>query len=193
MDARWTAWRALRDIPASTWLTFRSMFVITGVSLLIFSLLALYLVLTERRRLACAALAAAMIPTGLSMIDGVAKMAPYFSLADAARFLNPKLGARDKVVFEGPLDDASSLVFYLERKFFLLDQNHQRNAPFGTGKTDLFVEQTALLDKWGGPDAVYLIIDQQRAPYWQGMLTERFHIFHQVTTCGSYAVLSNEM
>ena len=169
------------------------MFVITGVSLLVFSLLALYFVLTERRRLACVALAAAMIPTGLSMIDGVAKMAPYFSLADAARFLNTKLGPGEKVVFEGPLDDASSLVFYLDRNFFLLDQNRQKAAPFGTGRINIFVDQTALLDKWGGPEVVYLIIDQQRAPYWQRVLTERFHIFHQVTTCGTYAVLSNEM
>jgi 4-amino-4-deoxy-L-arabinose transferase-like glycosyltransferase len=193
MDSRWTAWRALRDIPASTWLMFWSMLVITDVSLLFFSLLALYLTFTRRRHLACAALAAAMIPTGLSMMDGVARMAPYFSLADAARFLNPKLGKRQKVVFEGPLDDASSLVFYLDRKFFLLDQNRKKEAPFGPGKIDIFVDQAALLEKWASPDTVYLIVDQKRAGYWQQLLTDRFHIFHQVTTCGTYSVLSNEM
>ncbi len=193
MDARWTAWRALRDIPASTWLTFRPMFGIIGIALVLFSMLAIYLIKMQRQRLACAALAAAMIPAGLSMIDGVGRMAPYFSLADAARFLNAKIGAGQKVVFEGPLDDASSLVFYLRKKFFLLDQSRPKQAPFGTGKIDIFVDQKTLLDKWGSPEGIYLIIDQQRAPYWQKLLTERFHIFHQVTTCGTYAVLSNEM
>ncbi|MEP6602559.1 MAG: glycosyltransferase family 39 protein [Spartobacteria bacterium] len=193
MDARWTAWRAVRDIPASTWLDFRMMFIITGTSLLLLSLVALYFLRIERSRLAALAIAAAMIPVGLSMIDGVARMAPYFSLADAARFLNPKLSSTEKIVFEGPLDDASSLVFYLKKRFFLLDQNRQKEAPFGSGKIDMFVDQGALLEKWASPEIVYLIVDQRRAPYWQQLLTARFHIFHQVTMCGTYVVLSNEM
>jgi 4-amino-4-deoxy-L-arabinose transferase-like glycosyltransferase len=193
MDRRWTAWRALKDIPASTWLTFRPMLAVIGLSLFIFALLALYLILMRRRKLACAALAAAMIPAGLSMIEGVATIAPYFSLADAARFLNTRMTNRDKVVFEGPLDDASSLVFYLNRKFFLLDQNPQKEAPLGRPASNVFVDQIALLDRWSGADGVYLIVDQQRAPYWQKLLTERFHIFHRVDTCGTYTVLSNEL
>jgi hypothetical protein len=193
MDARWTAWRALRDIPVPTWQWLRPMFTIIGVSVAVFSALALYFVLTSRRRLAAAALAAGMIPAGLSMSDGVAHVAPYFSLADAARFLNPKAGPDDKIVFEGPLDDASSLVFYLDRKFFLLGQNRQKEAPFGVGKIDIFVDEAALLEKWGTAEIVYLITDERRATYWQQLLTDRFHIFHRVTACGTYVVLSNEM
>src|SRR5207253_245552 len=44
MDARWTAWRAVQDIPVSTWVAFRPMIAITGISLTVFSLLALYFV-----------------------------------------------------------------------------------------------------------------------------------------------------
>ena len=49
-------------------------------------------------------------------------MAPYFSLANAGRFLNERLGEKDEVVYEGALHQGSSLVFYLNRKFFLLNR-----------------------------------------------------------------------
>jgi 4-amino-4-deoxy-L-arabinose transferase-like glycosyltransferase len=193
MDARWTAWRALRDMPASTWRVFRPMLTITGISLSVCSIVALYLVRTDRPKLAGAAIAAAMIPIGLSMIDGVAKMAPYFSLADAGRFLNAELRKNEEVVFDGPLDDASSLVFYLNRKFYLLDQSRQKEAPIGEPSANIFLDEKALMEKWASSNGIYLIVDQQRAAHWQEILTGRFHIFHQVTTCGTYVVLSNEL
>jgi len=34
-----------------------------------------------------------MIPGGLGMMEAVSQTAPYFSLADVARFLNPRLDA----------------------------------------------------------------------------------------------------
>jgi 4-amino-4-deoxy-L-arabinose transferase-like glycosyltransferase len=192
MDARWTAWRALRDIPASAWTTLRPMFLITGISLAIGGALALYVIYAARRRFTCVVLVAAMIPTGLTMIDGVARMAPYFSLADIGRLLNSRLAEGDEVLFEGPLDDASSLVFYLNQPFIFVGQNRQKEAPFG-GKIDIFLDEKMVLDKWGSSDEIFLIIDQHRAPHWQQLLTERFHIFHQVTMSGTYVVLSNQM
>src|SRR5438045_8229278 len=121
MDARWTAWKALQDMPVSIWLSFRPMLIVTGLSLIVLSLMALYLVFKQREKLAAIALAVAMIPGGLCMIEGVARMAPYFSLADLGRFLNARLDENDKVLFEGPLDDSSSLIFYLNRKFLLVN------------------------------------------------------------------------
>ena len=44
--------------------------------------MAIYFIAARRPRLACAALAAAMIPTGLSMIDGIGRMAPVSLTAD---------------------------------------------------------------------------------------------------------------
>ena len=49
-------------------------------------------------------------------------MAPSFSLAGAARFLNSHLGERGQVLYEGSLQNGSSLTFYLNRKFFLVNQ-----------------------------------------------------------------------
>src|SRR5947208_12701017 len=95
---------------------------IVAMSLLIFSSIALYLIANRRPRLAAVVLAAAMIPAGLSMIDGVARMAPHFSLANASRFLNERLGDKGEVVYVVALHQGSSLVFYLNRKFILINR-----------------------------------------------------------------------
>jgi 4-amino-4-deoxy-L-arabinose transferase-like glycosyltransferase len=193
MDARWTAWRALHDMPVATWLAFRPLVAIFGVSLVSLSLAALYFISKQRERLAAIAIAASMIPGGLSMMEGVAQIAPYFSLADVARFLNPRLDAGGDTIFEGPFDDSSSLMFYLNRKFFLVNQNPQKETPIGKPSIDIFLNEAAVVEKWGQPSAVYLIIEESRAAYWKRILTAHFHIYHQLTTSGTYVVLSNQL
>jgi 4-amino-4-deoxy-L-arabinose transferase-like glycosyltransferase len=193
MDSRWTAWRALHEMPMSAWLVIRPVLATTGVSLVLLSLVALYLVFKERERLAAVALAAAMVPGGLSMIEGVARTAPYFSLANVARYVNSRLDSGGDAIFEGPFDDSSSLVFYLNRKFLLVNQNRQKTAPIGKPSVDIFVNEEAVLEKWARPDAVYLIVELSRADYWKQLLTSRFHVYHQVTTSGTYVVLSNQL
>jgi len=167
--------------------------VITAVSFVFFSIIALYCIFKQREKLAAIALAASMIPAGLSMVIAVAKTAPYFSLADVARYLNPRLETGGHAMFEGPLDDSSSLIFYLNRKFFFVNQNSRKEAPMGAPATDIFLNEQAVLDKWGQPDAVYLIVEQSRADYWKQQVINRFHVYHQVTTSGTYVVLSNQL
>jgi 4-amino-4-deoxy-L-arabinose transferase-like glycosyltransferase len=193
MDARWTAWRALHDMPVSAWIALRPMLVITAVSFVVFSFVALYFIFKQRAKLAAVALAVSMIPAGLSMVIGVAKTAPYFSLADVARYLNPRLETGGHAMFEGPLDDSSSLIFYLNRKFFFVNQNPRKEAAMGAAPSDTFLDEQAVLEKWGQPDAVYLIVEQSRAAYWKERVTSRFHVYHQVTTSGTYVVLSNQL
>jgi 4-amino-4-deoxy-L-arabinose transferase-like glycosyltransferase len=193
MDARWTAWRALHDMPVATWLAFRPLVAIFGFSLISLSLAALYFISKRRERLAAIALAASMIPSGLSMMEAVAQIAPYFSLADVARFINPRLDAGGETAFEGPLDDGSSLIFYLNRKFFLVNQRPEKETPIGKPPIGIFLNEAAVLEKWGQPDAVYLIIEESRADYWKQILTSHFHIYHQITKCGTYVVLSNQL
>jgi hypothetical protein len=127
------------------------------------------------------------------MMEAVAQIAPYFSLADVARFLNPRLDAGGDTIFEGPLDDSSSLIFYLNPKFFLVNQNPRKETPIGKPSIDIFLNEAAVLEKWGQPDAVYLIIEESRADYWKGILTAHFHVYHQITRCGTYVVLSNQL
>jgi hypothetical protein len=193
MDARWTAWRALHDMPLSAWLALRPMLVITAVSFVFFSMIALYLIAKQREKLAAVALATSMIPAGLSMVIGVAKTAPYFSLADVARYLNPHLETGGHAMFEGPLDDSSSLIFYLHRKFFFVNQNPRKEAPIGAPNPDIFLDEQKVLDTWGKSDPVYLIVEQSRADYWKDRIVSRFHAYHQVTSSGTYVVLSNQL
>ncbi|PYJ14619.1 MAG: hypothetical protein DME94_08765 [Verrucomicrobia bacterium] len=162
MDARWTAWKALHQMPMC-------------------------------ETLAAIAVATAMVPAGLAMIEGVARTAPYFSLADLARFLNSRLDSGGDAIFEGPLDDSSSLIFYLNRKFLFVNQNRYKEAPIGKTSIDLFLNEKAVLDKWASRDAVYLIVEQSRADYWKELLSNRFHIYHQITTSGTYVVLGNQL
>jgi hypothetical protein len=138
MDARWTAWRALHDMPVSAWVALRPMLVITAVSFVFFSIIALYFIFKQHEKLAAVALAASMIPAGLSMVIGVAKTAPYFSLADVARYLNPRLETGGHAMFEGPLDDSSSLIFYLNRRFFFVNQNPGKKLPIGAPAPTFF-------------------------------------------------------
>ena len=193
MDARWTAWKALHDMPVSAWLALRPMLAITAVSFVFFSVVALYFVFKAREKLAAVALAVSMIPAGLSMVVGVAKTAPYFSLADVARYLNPKLESGGQAVFEGPLDDSSSLIFYLNRKFLFVNQNPRKEAPLGTLSAGIFLNEQDVLEKWGQSKAVYLIVEESRADYWKQRVASRFHIYHQVTKSGTYVVLSNQL
>jgi hypothetical protein len=193
MGDRWTAWEALRSIPASTWPSLRPVFLITGVSLVLLSLVALYFISKQRAKLAAVALSVAMIPTGLCMMENVARIAPYFSLANLGRFLNGRLDEKGEVLFEGPLNEGSSLIFYLNRKFSLVNQNPQKEAPLGTAPLDTFLDQNAVLKKWSQTEAIYLIVEQRRVGHWKSLLTDRFHVFHRVTASGTYVVLSNQL
>jgi len=192
-DPNWTTWHAIQQLPTAAWWSLRPMLTTVGLSLIIFPLLAVSFIIAQRTRLACVALATAMIPTGVSMIDGVARMAPQFSLADAARFLNGRFRPDDEVVYEGSLDIGSSLIFYLNRRFFIVNEPKDGEMHFNEDSNDVYLDEDAVIRKWGDPPAIYLIIDKERRPHWDSLLTQRFHIYHQVTACGPYVVLSNQL
>ena len=97
------------------------------------------------------------------------------------------------MLFEGPLNDGSSLIFYLNRKFSLVNQNPQKEAPLGTPPLDIFLDEDAVLKKWSQIEAIYLIVEQGRVGHWKPLLTDRFHVFHQITASGTYVVLSNQL
>jgi len=191
-DSSWTTWDALEILPSSAWGTLRLMVAILAISLIVAGLIAVYFAARDRPRLCLTVLAAAMVPITLALADGMARMAPQFSLADAARFLEKRLTDKDAVVYEGELDDASSLVFYLHRRFFLVNQPADDEMHISGGPT-ISINEEAILRHWGDPQAIYLIIKQERVPHWQDVLTTRFHIYHQMMTSGRWVVLSNQL
>ncbi len=191
-DGSWTAWDALQMLPASTWSVLRPMLVVIAVSLILASLIALYLAAKNRPRLCLAVLALAMIPIALALADGIARMAPQFSLANVARALDNRLTDTDAVVYEGELDDASSLVFYLHHYFYLVNEPADDEMHIAGGR-DVAVTEDAILRRWGDPQGIYLILKEDRIPHWQELLTTRFHIYHQVTASGQHVVLTNQL
>jgi hypothetical protein len=168
------------------------MLVVVAVSLIVASLIAVYLAAKRRPRICLSVLSAAMVPIALSLADGVARMAPQFSLADAARFLQGRLHEKDAVVYEGELDDASSLIFYLHRHFYLVNEPADDEMHIAGG-ANVSLSEDAILRHWGEPQEIFLIIEQDRIPYWQQLLTTRFHIYHQMMTSGRYVVLTNQL
>jgi 4-amino-4-deoxy-L-arabinose transferase-like glycosyltransferase len=191
-SARSTAWQTIKTIPAATWFSFRPMFAVTAAALIACGLVALYFAAKNRERIALVAVSAAMIPIGLTAIEGVARLAPFFSLANAARFLNDRLTDNTQVFYEGSMHAGSSLVFYLDSEFFLVNQ---RADPFEAhlGASQKYVDEKSLLAEWQRGEPIYLIVEQSRVGHWQRTITEHVHIFHQVATCGTHVVLTNQL
>ncbi|MGH8093294.1 MAG: ArnT family glycosyltransferase [Chthoniobacterales bacterium] len=189
---RSTAWRTLQEIPISTWLDLRSTFVVVGLALALFSLIALWFIGRERPRIALTALAAAMLPIGLSMLDGVARMAPFFSLADAADVIHAGISPNDKVIYEGPMHVGSSLLFYLGRKFYLVNQDPASEPGVALGGAPaVFLDEKTVVKDWSRPDRLYLLIERTRLPLWQSLLQANGAPCAELTSCGTTVLLSN--
>ena len=133
-----------------------------------------------------------MAPIGFCLTEARSRAASFYSLADAAEYVNPRIGAGGNVVFEGKVRDGSSLSLYLEKKFFLVNQLPTLFEPDAESQAK-YLDEQRVLDAWERSSPVYLIIDERRVAYWRKSITERVHIFHQVTTCGSRVILSNQL
>ena len=192
-DFRWTAWKALADMPGSVWLQFRPLLTITAIALVVGTTATMYLLRQGREKIAVVGLACGMTVVGLCMVSGIARIAPFFSLADAARFLNDRLGRNGEVLFEESPGVASSLGFYLDRKFAMVNQEPDPRIPLTVAQRDLFLDEKAALDHWRMPRPVFLIIEQDRVTYWQELLTRHFHVYHQVASFGTCVILSNQL
>ncbi len=182
----------LRDMPMEGWLTLLPVLKVVSISILFFAFAASYLQARRPTEVALAVLLLSMIPVGFCLAEGASRIAPFYSLASAARFLNPVFGTSGKVVLEGSIDDGSSLSFYLNQKYFVVNQSLVRPKG-GAPAQDRYLDERSVLESWEGSDPVYLIIPETRIPYWKTLVTQRVHIYHQVATCGRYVVLSNAL
>jgi 4-amino-4-deoxy-L-arabinose transferase-like glycosyltransferase len=180
-----------RPVNDSTWSSLGPLVLIAVGSLVLFSVGAA-LIRKQRGEITLVIALAAMVPVGFCLVEGRSRVAPFFSLADAAQFLNPRLGRNGEVVYEGSIRNGSSLSFYLEKKFFLVNQ-----APvfFERDMTsqNKYLDEHFLLEAWDGSNPIYFIIEENRVSYWRTLITNRVHIYHQITTCGSRVVLSNQL
>lgn len=159
---------------------------VTGLAIAICSAAAAYLVLKRRDKLALTALLTAVVPIGLGGSESIARNSPQLSFAPIVRFLQAPPRSTAEILFEGPPEAASSLMFYLDRPIsFVGNTSDDRATPR---------KQLTLADavtRMGDRRPAYLMIHKDRVPWWQAELTARFHIYHQVTTCGAYVVVNN--
>lgn len=179
-------------IPAASWVALHPVFQIAGVALTAFALGAIYFALKERSEIALVLVVGSMIPFGLCLAEGASRLSPFFSLATAAEFLNPRLGQNGQVLYEGSLQSGSSLTFYLNKKFFLVGQPPDFFEQ-SEGARQKYLDEHFVLEAWTRADPIYFIIEQDRVIHWKKLVTARVHIYHQVTTSGRYIVLSNQL
>ncbi|MEY2489428.1 MAG: hypothetical protein QOC70_1370 [Verrucomicrobiota bacterium] len=177
--------------PVASWLALRRLFELLGVALAICGMLAIYFA-TKRSEIALLLALVSMVPIGLCLAEGASRIAPSFSLASTGRFLNPRLGERSQILYEGSLHDGSSLTFYLNRKLLLVNQKPDFFDQSASAR-EKYLDEPFVLEAWTRSDPIFLIIDESRVPHWQELVTARVHIYHQITTCGRYVVLSNQL
>jgi hypothetical protein len=101
-------------------------------------------------------------------------MSPYFSLAGEARAINREIAAEPYAVVacEALPNTASSLYYYLNARV------HWVNAPFKQDYAqrvlseghDYYWDTGGLQKAWSSAAPVYLIIEESRLAYWQGLL-----------------------
>lgn len=180
-----------RSLDTSTWMFLAPLAQIVVGSLVAFAVGAL-LIAKQRAEITLVVALAAMVPVGFCLVEARSRAAPFFSLADAAQYLNPRVGGSGEVVYEGSLRSGSSLSFYLDKKFFLVNQVPAffERDPASQNK---YLDEHFLLEAWDGSNPIYLIIDEDRVSYWRTLITNRVHIYHQVTTCGARVILSNQL
>lgn len=185
------AFGLLPPLPVSAWFGFRIVAIAAGASVVLASCIAGYLVWRNREEFALAAVMLSMVPVGLSAAEASARYGPYLSLANAARFVQLRLGETGEVLYEGSSHAGSSLRFYLDRPPMIVNKTPLPKQSASPGLAQA-IDPEAAVERMGGADPVYLIIHNDRVPFWQGRLTERFHIYHQVTTCGPHVVINNQ-
>ena len=94
---------------------------------------------------------ASMVPIGLCLAEGASRIAPSFSLAGAARFLNPHLGERGQVLYEGPLHSGSTLTFYLNREILSREPGTRFLRP-ETPPEEKYLDEHFVLEAWNRSD-----------------------------------------
>ena len=133
-----------------------------------------------------------MVPIGFAMIDGVARVAPYFSLADAASYIDQRVAPNDKIIYEGHLHTGSSLVFYLGRKFYLVNQDPASEPGAALlPESDIYLDEPTVVKAWSGADRLFLLVERERLAHWRAALGSRGDPVSDLMTCGTTVLLSN--
>ncbi len=168
-EARATAWGAVQGLPDSLWVSVLPIGIVASISLICFGITTSVFALRHRRRFAVLSYCAMMVPVGFGMIEGVAKAAPFFSFAETARYLNREMDPEGTVVFDGPPQLCSSLVFYLNGGFHVVGVSPESEfAIRATGESaDPFWSEERFLEAWNSSRQIWLITEKVDLPKWR--------------------------
>ena len=137
-------------------------------------------------RRAFAAVAGAAAIFSLFAILGYALVAPYFTLAGAAKALR-KLPGTATIVFDGGIDTGSSLLFYADQPVALLGQNP--DADFITRKFSIgrerYLDDAGLAAMWDSGRPMAFVCERGAIPAWERLLGP---LPEPTVLCGTQAV-----
>jgi 4-amino-4-deoxy-L-arabinose transferase-like glycosyltransferase len=163
---------AIAGISPGLWGKFIALLAIFGAAMLIAGSISTTLAWRRRSYPALLVLAGAMaVPIGLATA-GFAMMGPYFSLAEEARAINRVMTPDTVVACEGEPHTASSLYYYLNTHVHWVNAGFAQDYPqrvLALGR-DYYWDEAGLQKAWASGHPVYLIIEQSRLDYWQGLL-----------------------
>ncbi|GAT33373.1 4-amino-4-deoxy-L-arabinose transferase [Terrimicrobium sacchariphilum] len=166
VSERSTAWNTVVNFDAGVWksLWLTAVLAVGGAAI---AAVAAVIVQGKARFLAVLAVA---ISLDLGALSGTAIVAPYFSLGtledELAQF--PKA----RVVFDGDIDTASSLLFYCDLPVVLLNRNPNQDfivRKFGIGR-DRFVDQNQLKALWDGNQPLLFVAEKRDHDKWANLL-----------------------
>lgn len=180
-----------KSIPSLQWADVQQYFLLATGAGLLGAMVSLGLARSKYESWSVLGFALGMIPAGLFAVALSSGAGTYFSLAEAARYLRAQASA--DVLFEGPPAAAGSLDFYLRRPVVLVNQKPEPGFASNQELPTLFLAQSETLMRFGAQHPVFLVIEQERVAPWRDLLTQRFHVYHQVASCGRYVVLSNQL
>jgi 4-amino-4-deoxy-L-arabinose transferase-like glycosyltransferase len=168
MAERATALSTVAGFDAGVWISLRDWAIIVFISFLLLGLLIVWFLRFNRTALATSAWLLAAMVLAVASSAGVARISPWFSHANAARWILEN--QPDAVVaFDGASDTGSSLYFYLGRPVFLVQENAQPEFAarvHGVGR-EWTMEPDELVARWDSGEPVLLITEALEVPTWR--------------------------
>jgi 4-amino-4-deoxy-L-arabinose transferase-like glycosyltransferase len=191
---------ALEGFSASSWRQLVPVMWAAFGSLTAGALAAIWLAWRGREQAAALAMAFAMVVPLFGAAKGTSVMAPYFSLADIARYVNQHAQPDDKVICENESHAGSSLLFYLDHRILRPDHGVYwlgvpsqiefacRDHHMGE---DRFLAEDALAPLWHGAGRVFVIIEESRIPYWAAKIGVPADSLKPLASSGTRKLISN--
>lgn len=184
---RSTAWNTITQFGPEVWANLRLTALLALGGAFVFALAAAFL---PSRRAGFCVLVAAALCLNLGAIGGYSSVSPLFSLARAAPDLNRLAGPGTRMVFDGGLDTASSLLFYTDHPVTLLDQRPEEDffaRKFGIGR-ERYLATAELVPLWKAGSPIVLVTESGKLPRWEALLGQSLA---PAARCGTMVILKN--